>query len=340
MKALIYEGPKQVAVREVPTPVLKDRQALIKIEYCGVCGSDIGIYGGTHPRAKAPLVLGHEFVGVIQELNEEANGFRVGDRVAPYPLLSCGRCFACRNGREHVCDTLKIIGIDLDGGIAEYVCCDTDVLYRVPDSVPSKVAGITEPLAVAVHTLHRAGFQPMDTVAILGAGPIGALVGIVAKHCGAAQVIISDFDRGRLEMARKLGFEAVDSNLTSLAEYVKKVTGGVGADIVFECTGAESAALEMTAPCRTDGMICLVGVHKAPHPVALADMHFRELNMTATRVYTKRDFSQAVEYTKSICEELELLISHVLPLSSCENVFDLIQDPEEATVKVVVDCSR
>ena len=340
MKALIYEGPKKVAVREVEKPVPKEGQALIRIDYCGICGSDIGIYSGTHPRAKAPLVLGHEFVGIIEDISGDSNGFQVGDRVAPYPLISCGHCFACRNGRPHVCDTLKIIGIDLDGGVAEYVCCDTDVLFKVPASVSSKVAGIIEPLAVAVHTLHRAGFKPMDSIVIMGAGPIGALVGVVAKHSGASRIIISDFDQARLEMAAKLGFDAVNSKEADLTQYVRQATNGDGADIVFECTGAESAALEMTTPCRTDGRICLVGVHKAPHPVALADMHFRELNMTATRVYTKRDFGQAVELTQRISDELELLISHVLPLSDCANVFDMIHDPQVPTVKVMVDCRR
>ncbi|MGI5963767.1 MAG: zinc-dependent alcohol dehydrogenase [Lawsonibacter sp.] len=340
MKALVYEGPKQVAVRDVAKPVPQEGQALLRVEYCGICGSDIGIYGGTHPRAKAPLVMGHEFMGVIEEIRGESNGFQVGDRVAPYPLLSCGKCFACRNGREHVCDTLKIIGIDLDGGVAEYVCCNTDVLYKVPDRLPSKIAGIIEPLAVAVHTIHRAGFKPLDRVAIQGAGPIGALVGIMAKHSGAAQIIISDMDDSRLEMGRSLGFETVDLRSQNFTEYVRKATNGDGADIVFECTGAESAALEMTGACRTDGMICLVGVHKAPHPVALADMHFRELNMTATRVYTKRDFQQAVNLTVEVADDLDKLISHVLPLSDCANVFELIHDPKVPTVKVVVDCTK
>lgn len=340
MKALVYEGPKKVAVQEVAVPVPRDGQALIKVNYCGICGSDIGIYSGTHPRAKAPLILGHEFVGVIEEIKGEANGFKVGDRVAAYPLLSCGHCFACKNGKEHVCDTLKLIGIDLDGGIAEYVCCNTDALYKIPDSVPMKVAGIIEPLAVAVHTLHRSGFKPLDKVAIQGAGPIGLLVGIVAKHSGAACVIISDIDEGRLDMGCRLGFETVNSTKESLTDYVKKVTDGVGVDIIYECTGVESAALEMTAPCRTDGMICMVGVHKAPHPVALSDMHFRELNMTATRVYTRRDFGQAVAYTKEICSELEQVITPVLPLSDCANVFDLIHDPAQPTAKVMIDCGK
>lgn len=338
MNAFIYEGPETVAVRDIPVPELKDGQARIRVSFCGVCGSDIGIYSGTHPRAKPPLVMGHEFIGVIEELKGESNGFKVGDRVAPYPLISCGDCFACRTGIPHVCNTLKLIGIDLDGGMAEYVNCSTDVLFHIDESVPDKAAATIEPLAVAVHTLHRSGFKPLDKIAIMGAGPIGVLVGIMAKHSGAAKIIISDFDPARLEMCKKLGFEAVNTKGTSLTDYVMNATNGDGADIVFECTGSASAAEEMTKPCRIDGTICLVGVHKAPRPIALADMHFRELHLVATRVYTKRDFAQAVEFTKEISSELEEIVTHTLPLANCENTFDLIKDPSQNAVKVLIDC--
>lgn len=223
--------------------------------------------------------------------------------------ISCGHYFACRTGIPHVCNTLKLIGIDLDGGTAEYVNCGTDVLFHIDDSLPDKAAATIEPLAVAVHTLHRFGFKPLDKIAIMGAGPIGVLVGIMSKHSSAAKIMISDFDPARLEMCKKLGFEAVNTKEVSLTDYVMKATDGDGADIVYECTGAASAAEEMTKPCRIDGTICLVGVHKAPRPVVLADMHFRELHLVATRVYTKRDFGQSVAFTKEIASELNEIVT-------------------------------
>lgn len=340
MKALVYEGPGTVRVRDdIQTPELQDEQARVRICACGVCGSDISIYKGTHPRAKAPLVLGHEFIGVIEEIRGENNGFSVGDRVAPYPLLSCGDCFACKTGIPHVCNTLKIIGIDQDGGIAQFVNCRTDVLFKIDGEVPDTSAGCIEPLAVAVHTLHRSGFKPLDSAAIFGAGPIGILIGMMLKKSNASRVIISDIDEKRLAVCRELGMETVKSDDgCSITDYVLSTTGGTGVDIVYECAGAPSSAAEMTLPVRIDGMVCLVGVHKNPSPIALSDMHFRELHMVATRVYTKHEFGQAVKYAKDIVPELEKIAVPVLPLEKSAGIFEMINNPDVCTIKPMIDC--
>ena len=203
MKALVYAGPKQVEVQEVKEPEKQDGKVKLNIRYCGVCGSDIGIYLGTHPRAKAPLILGHEFLGIVAE---DGKKFKKGDRVVPYPLLSCGHCLACRSGNEHVCNTLGLIGIDTDGGMCQTVYTDEDVLFKVPDVVSDKAAAVIEPLAVLVHAIHMSGFEALDTAVVVGAGPIGMLCGIVLKHAGASKIFISDVVEKRLEIAEELGF--------------------------------------------------------------------------------------------------------------------------------------
>ena len=169
MKTLVYAAPEKVEVREMPVPEPKEGQVRIRVSYCGICGSDIGIFAGKHPRAKAPLVLGHEFIGTIDAINGGSGKFNVGDRVSAYPLLSCGHCFACKTGIPHVCQTLKLIGIDVDGGIAEYVTCDEDVLFKIDEAVSDKAAAVIEPLAVIVRTMHQANFQTRDTAAVIGA---------------------------------------------------------------------------------------------------------------------------------------------------------------------------
>lgn len=135
MKALIYAGPKQAVLKDVPAPAAREGAVKVDVKYCGVCGSDIGIYLGTHPRAKAPLVFGHEFLGVVAE---DGKKFKKGDRVVAYPLLSCGHCRACRTGSAHVCNTLGLIGIDVDGGMCEELYVDEDVLFKVPDGVSDR----------------------------------------------------------------------------------------------------------------------------------------------------------------------------------------------------------
>ena len=159
MKALVYAAPNRVEVRDVPVPQPRDRAAKIRMRYCGVCGTDIAIYAGKHPRAKAPLVIGHEFVGVIEETRGGTGRFKPGDRVVAYPLLSCGVCLPCRTGTPHVCEKLRLIGIDGDGAMADYAWIDEDVLVKVDDMLSDRIAALVEPLAVIVRSLHRSQFK-------------------------------------------------------------------------------------------------------------------------------------------------------------------------------------
>ncbi len=335
MKALVYAGPKKAELRDVETGEKKEGQIKIDIIYCGVCGSDIGIYLGTHPRAKAPLVFGHEFLGVAAE---DGKRIKKGDRVVPYPLLSCGHCKACRNGNEHVCNTLGLIGIDVDGGMCESVYVDEDVLYKVPEGVSDKAAAVIEPLAVLVHAIHMSGFEPLDTAVVAGAGPIGMLCAVMLKHAGASQIFISDVAEKRLEAARELGMIPVNPLKEDLEAVVKAATDGEGCDVFFECSGAAAAAVQMTDVTRVRGKICMVSVHKQPHEVNLRDVNFKEQTLVGTRVYTKDEFGQAVELTKKLENQLEKIVTHVVPLRESEKVFDMIADPECGTIKVVVDC--
>lgn len=338
MKSLVYMGAEHTEIKELPVPITREGQVRIRVIYCGICGSDIGIYSGKHPRAKAPLVLGHEFIGIIDEINGGSGRFKIGDRVAAYPLLSCGNCFACRTGIPHVCRSLKLIGIDVDGGIAEYVVCNEDVLFKLDAEISNKAAAVIEPLAVILHSMHRVGVQVRDTAAIIGAGPIGILTGIVLKHMGISRIFISDINESRLELCRKIGLDAINAKSINVTDYVCRETEGVGADVVFECSGAEAAALEMTELCRIGGTICMTGVHKIPHPVNLQNLNFKEQTMIGSRVYTLREFGQAVKYAKEIAPELEQIVTHIIPLNDAENVFDLIGNPAEMTAKVIIDC--
>jgi len=336
MKALIYLGPKHVEVTDIQEPALKDGQVKLRIKYCGICGSDIGIFLGTHPRAKAPLVLGHEFLG---EVIEDGKKLKKGDRVVAYPLLSCGKCLPCRTGNAHVCNTLGLIGIDTDGGICGYVCADEDILFKVPDSVSDKAAAVIEPLAVIVRAVHQSGLQALDATVVIGAGPIGMLTGMVLKHLGVSKVFISDVNPNRLELAKAFGMIPVNPQTENLEQVVKAATGGEGADVLYECSGVESAALQMTDITRVGGMICMVSVHKAPHNVNLRDFNFKEQRMIGTRVYTKEEFRQAVEFSVDLQEQLERVATHIVPLKDSAKVFDMIADPDSGTIKVLVDCT-
>ncbi|SNS17558.1 Threonine dehydrogenase [Anaerovirgula multivorans] len=336
MKALVYTGPKEVEVRDIPEQTPKDGSIKLKMKYCGVCGSDIAISLGKHPRAKAPLVLGHEFLG---EVVEDGKKFKKGDRVVAYPLLSCGHCLPCRTGNPHVCNTLRLIGIDVDGGICQYGYIDEDVLFKVPDDVSDKAAAVIEPLAVIVRAIHQSNFKSLDVAAVIGAGPIGMIAGMMLKHMGASKVFISDIDEKRLEKAMEFGMIPVNAKTESMEKVAKTATDGEGVDVLFECSGAEIAAMEMTSITRVGGTICMVSVPKTPLNVNLRDINFKEQHIVGTRVYTKEEFRQAVEYSAQIKEDLEKIVSHILPLKDSAKVFDMIADLNYGTVKVLIDCT-
>lgn len=337
MKALVYMGPRQAVVKDVEEPIKKENSVKLKIKYCGICGSDIGIYLGTHPRAKAPLILGHEFLGTVEE---DGDKFNKGDRVVAFPLLFCSQCLACRTGNSHVCNSLGLIGIDTDGGLCERLYVDENVLFKVPEGVSDKAAVTIEPLAVIVRAIHQARFKALDNAVVVGAGPIGILTGIVLKHIGASQVFISDVVEKRLSLAKELGLTPLNPKEVNVIDFVKSKTDGEGCDVLFECSGSDIAAKEMTEITRVSGTICMVSVHKKPHEVDLRQLNFKEQLMVGTRVYTKEEFRQAVELSEVLQESLEKVVSHIVPLKDSEKVFDMIADSECGTVKVVVDCTE
>ncbi|MFJ5621345.1 zinc-binding dehydrogenase [Peribacillus loiseleuriae] len=329
MKAGLYLSEKNVRVGELAKPVLKENEALIKVAYAGICGTDMMIYSGKHPRAKAPLAMGHEFSGMIEEINGESP-FNIGDRVVIEPTISCGKCDACLSGSLHVCKTLKLIGIDSHGGFAEYVAVPLHRLHTVPNSLSDSHAALAEPVAVGIHTVRRSNVKVGDTVVVLGAGPIGLLIALTAKLAGAGKIFISDISPYRLGKAEEMGFIALDGKQVDVVERVKEDTNGVGADVVFEVAGNSVTAEQMIHVCRTQGQIVVVSVFKQPPTIDLAAMHFRELSLTTTRCYSSADFATAVRMMASGQIDVTPLISHELSLEEIEKGFELMTNPEDS----------
>lgn len=329
MKAGLYLGEKHVEAGVLEKPGIKDNEALIKVSYAGICGTDMMIYSGKHPRAKAPLAMGHEFSGVIEDIKGESS-FKVGDRIVVEPTISCGHCVACKSGNSHVCDTLGLIGIDWHGGFAEYVTVPLHRLHKVPDTLSDAHAALAEPVAVGIHTIRRSNVKVGDTVAILGAGPIGLIVGLAAKLAGAGKIFISDISPFRLGKARELGFTTVDAKENDVVQVVKEATNGVGADVVFEVAGTNITTQQMIDVCRTHGQIVVVSVFKQKPIVDLASMHFRELSLNTTRCYSTADFATAVNMMATGQIDVAPLISHQLPLDDIKKGFELMGNPEES----------
>lgn len=336
MKALVYTGPKSIEIRDVPRPEKGPDQALIRVKYCGVCGTDIGIWGGTHPRATAPLVLGHEFVGTVTEASAR---FAVGQRVVAYPLFSCGTCHACRTGSPHVCAALRLIGIDSAGGMAEYLAVNDEQLCAVPADLDDKVAALIEPLAVVLRGVEQSEMVVGDHVVVLGAGPIGLLTALVARHAGAREVVVTDVNAARLALAADLGFATVDVGQADLNARILERTGGDGADVVFECAGVPASILDATQITRPRGTICLMSMHKGASPVRLLEVAFKELRLVGSRVYTQEQFRRAVALAGDLSAPLLRLVTQVIGLAEAGDVFDKITAPDSRDIKILLECS-
>jgi threonine dehydrogenase-like Zn-dependent dehydrogenase len=336
MKALRYLNPHIVKTEEIDTPVCGAGEALVRVHAAGICGSDMAIFTGKHPRAKPPLVMGHEFAGKIEAIQPGGieTPLAVGDKVTAYPLLMCGECLACRNGFPHVCRDLKLIGIDRDGGFAEYVSVPLDLIVQFPDSLSFDQGALIEPLAVAVHALEMAGTPDWQNAVVVGCGPIGLLVGLCLRYAGIENILLCDISPQRVKRAAGLSFQVINSADDSLVDRVAEMTHGEGADIVFECAGSAPAALQMCDLVRPRGKIIMVSVHKEPHPVDLRAITFKEISMVGTRVYTRSDFRRAVQMMPDL--PYRDVISHRIELERGAEGFEIMGKAADACKVIIV----
>jgi len=336
MKALRYLNPHIVKPEEVDSPVCGPGEALVRVHAAGICGSDMAIFNGKHPRAKPPLVMGHEFAGEIVELHSGGveTSLAKGDKVTAYPLLMCGECWACRNGCEHVCRDLKLIGIDRDGGFAEYVSVPLDLIVKFPASLSFEQGALIEPLAVAVHALEMAGKPDWKNAVVVGCGPIGLLVGFCLGYAGIENLLLCDISPQRVKRAAGLNFQALNSADENLMDRVMEMTRGEGADIVFECAGSAPAALQMCDLVRPRGRIIMVSVHKEPHPVDLRAITFKEISLLGTRVYTRGDFRRAIDMLPDL--PYRGIISHRFELQRGAEGFEVMGQAADAC-KVIIN---
>lgn len=260
MKALVLHSVGDLRVEEVPVPPVPDDGLLIRVAWCGVCGSDLPriFETGAH---RMPLVPGHEFAGTVADTGKATAGWRVGQPVVVFPLLWCGRCHACYRGRYAQCADYDYLGSRRDGAFAEYVVCPERNVRPVPAGVPLAHAAMTEPASVALHALRCSGQQLVGrSIVVFGAGPIGLLVAQWARLMGAAPVILFDVQEDRLKTARRLGFaHALHSAAHEPLAVIRALTGGPGADVCVEAAGVPITVKASVECVRAGGTVVLLG---------------------------------------------------------------------------------
>ncbi|BBI32956.1 galactitol-1-phosphate 5-dehydrogenase [Cohnella abietis] len=286
MKALVYEGPRTMNMREVPIPVLKSDEVLIRVERVGICGSELGGYLGHNSLRKPPLIMGHEFSGIIESVGEQVNSFQPGVRVTANPLVTCGTCRYCRNGQSQLCSARNLLGAHRPGAFAQFVAVPAKNVYRLEDHISFDEGALAEPLACAVHICRLLSLTPTNRLLIYGAGPIGLFALQAAKVYGLSDIVIVDLNEARLEIARELGCIAVTS--------LDSIDNANGFDAVIDAVGAEFTRQKSIAAARPGGKVIFTGLHEADSKLPVNDMIRNEIWTQGAFAYSEEDFETAL----------------------------------------------
>lgn len=346
MRAMVLHAVGDLRLEARPIPDPGPGEVRVRVAACGVCGSDLPriFVKGTY---RFPTICGHEFAGSVDACGPGVTGFAPGDRVAVFPLLWCGRCPACEQGRYVQCEDYDYLGSRRDGAFAEYVVAPERNLARVPASVPLDVAAMTEPAAVALHALRRAGGCSIgETVAIFGCGPIGLMVAQWARAMGAARALLFDVDPLKLELARRLGFDdAFDSRGEDAVATIERHTGGRGTHLCIEAAGAPIALRQAIGAARRGGRVVALGNPSgdASLPASLlSQLMRREVTLYGTwnSAYSAAgnddDWRAALDAMATGALTLEPLISHRVPLEEAAATLQAMQERRGFFSKVLV----
>lgn len=325
-------------VREMEFPPLGPYDVLVQNKACGVCGTDVHIYHGEAGSAEVtpPVVLGHEFSGIVSQVGEKVTLVKPGDHVAMDPNMYCGECMPCRMGKKQNCEHLFALGVNVNGGFAEYSICPESQCFKIKDEIDFREAAMTEPLACVIHGIDLANIKPGQTVLVIGGGAIGLLMVQMAKISGAATVILSE----PIEMRRKIGLEVgadavIDPIHEDVSEKIREICSREGADVVIECVGKPFAAEQAFKAAGFNGNIVLFSVPTvdATIPLPLFDMYKKELHVCGSMI-NPDTHQRAVNLINSGKLELKKIITHQYDLEHLDEAIHMQMSSE--SIKVVV----
>ena len=285
MRAAVFHGPHDVRVEDVPEPDPAARgDVVLEVVRAAICGTDAAEWDHGPILCRPGVVIGHEFVGRVVDVGADVTALHVGDRVVSGAGISCGHCFWCLGGRTNLCADYRTLGLQVDGGLAEYVASPASICRLVPDACDDDAAAMTQPLAVALHALGHVTQRKDETVAVIGAGGIGSfLIAGASRRALEGRVVAIDIDTERLATASALGAsETADASGRDLAQLLLELSGGAGFDIVIEASGAPLAPSAAIAGARRGGRVLLVGLHGAPCELDLTGTILREIDIVTT----------------------------------------------------------
>ncbi|MBR1671937.1 MAG: zinc-binding alcohol dehydrogenase family protein [Fretibacterium sp.] len=345
MKAITIVKPGQVEIRELPKPQIKPDEALIRPLFGGICGSDLNSYRGSNAYMEYPRVPGHEFSAEIVEIGANDRGFKAGDIVTANPYFNCGHCYSCQRGLVNACMSNQTMGVQREGGFAEFVAMPISRLISGKprggsDSkpLPPKTLALIEPFCIGYHGIQRAGVRSGDRVLVVGAGTIGVLAAIAAKSRGA-KVWICDVAPKKLEYAMRFGLEGtvLNDGPQALGRAVKDLTDGNGFDVTVECVGLPSTLQNCLDAACFGGRVAVIGVGKHNIDLDFTIIQKKELNIFGSRNALTRDFEELIDTVASQDLKLDGVITNVYPFDKAAQAFEDFDKNAGSMLKVMIE---
>lgn len=336
MKAVQIAAPNQLKIIDLEKPSIDEKNnVLVKLTAAGICGSDVGIYHGTNAAATYPRIIGHEMVGRVESVGENATKFKAGDRVIINQVTSCGHCYPCRIGRGNVCDNLAVRGVHIDGGYREYMAVPEEDCYLLPDSLSDEDAVMIEPTTIAIQACSRAQLVQDDMLLILGAGALGSSILKIARQiCG--HIIVADIVDAKLEAAKTNGASYTINVLTeNLEEKVKEYTDGHGSTVSIDASGTKDSLLTLLKATGNAGRVMVMGFSTAPIEVNQFLITSKELDVRGSRLQNKM-FGKAIELIEAGKLDLNGSISHRFPMTHAQEAFDFVDTHDPSIRKIVL----
>ena len=337
-KGSFFLGNKKFEVRDMNFDILNPDQVLIKVMAAGICGTDVHIYHGEPGSAEVipPVVLGHEFSGIVEQVGEAVTTCRVGDHVTIDPNIYCGKCLPCRVGKKQNCEHLFALGVNMNGGFAQYCAAPQAQCFVLAPDLEFDVGAMTEPLACALHGIDRAAIQPGQSVLVIGGGPIGLLMVQLARLAGASTVLLSE----PIEMRRRIGMDVgADATIDPIHEEVPQrileITGRAGVDVVIECVGKTFATEQAFSAAGFGATVLLFSVPQidAKAPLPLFDVYKKELKVLGSFI-NPDTHQRAVNLLNSGRLDINSLITHRYALDQVEDA--ILMQMKNESIKVLV----
>lgn len=335
MKAMVYTRPLELQILDVETPTPAPGEVLVRVDSVGICGSELEGFATQSPRRKPPLIMGHEFSGIVTGVGEGVVKFKEGDKVLANPLEYCGKCEYCRRGDWSICKDRILMSMDRAGAYADYVCCSAACTYLVPDGLPMHMAAMVEPTAVAVRAVRLGDSIAPQSVAVFGAGTIGILCAQVAKACGAPKVMIVDVKEDRLALARPFVDVTANATTDNLQELTADLTRGAGFDVTIDAVGLSQTRADSVAICRSGGTVVWCGLHAVETTFDCRAVVLTEKTIRGTYAYKDPDFEKALDLIAAGKIEVDSWSRH-FPLADGVEQFLALTKAETDYVKAIL----